>query len=81
MSRGLPNGWTNTTRLIRRYVPTGPFSRAPARQAVNTALRGSAATGGGDGGQEPKRRLRAPYERSARRKSTLRKAGQWTSQK
>ncbi|GAA1000723.1 hypothetical protein GCM10009602_59850 [Nocardiopsis tropica] len=58
MSRGLPNGWMHTTRLFRRYAPATPFPRVPPRRAVNTALMGRPT--GGTGGQEPKRRLRAP---------------------
>lgn len=58
MSRGLPNGWMDTTRLFRRYAPPSPFPRGPPRRAVNTALMGRPASGAGV--QEPKRRLRAP---------------------
>ena len=79
MRRGLPNGWTNTTRTFRRYVPTDPISSVEDHPATNSTSPERSPQG--NLRQWPKRRLRAPYERNARRKSTLRKAGQWASQK
>src|SRR5699024_12661662 len=36
MRRGLPNGWTNTTRTFRRYVSADPISSAEDRTAMNS---------------------------------------------
>lgn len=36
MRRGLPNGWTYTTRTFRRYVSADPISSAEDRTAMNS---------------------------------------------